>query len=83
MLMYCFKLKDQIKNQLSRKKISNKRFKVTSELRMTHLKIFHDLDVFIIVRLRSKWGTVLVLKSNYCNDIPESSLPRIIDLIKH
>ena len=47
--MYCFKLKDQIKNQLSRKKISNKHSKVTS-LSMTHLKIFHDLEVFIIVR---------------------------------
>ena len=50
MLMYCFKLKDQIKNQLSGKKISNKHSKVTS-LAMTHLKIFRDLEVFITVKL--------------------------------
>ena len=30
MLMYCFKQKDQIKNQLSGKKISNKHSKVTT-----------------------------------------------------
>ena len=48
MLMYCFKLKDQIKNQVSGKKISNKHFKATS-LSLTHLKIFIcNLELFII-----------------------------------